>query len=466
MDKINNKKRVIVFLPSSLIDAFEVVLARACDLKDLGFEVIVSFCKGKIRGCPSNPHGLSSLCSFCEKNTKKALSKTLPSACIETSELVQTKNKISIETQQPKNLAARSTILTFYRKDTDRLNSNYINNLYIKKIFKKFIKYEISTYVYTKRLIEKLKPDRVEIYNGRITPSMSIMNAAKDSGIEFYLIDQLGYYKNIFISKNIEMHAIDNFKEEIRNFNPSLEDFTNGIDFFKKKRSGVSTDARSFTNRHIIGLFKKTNKKFIAIFLSSNDEVEAYGDNWFTNASKDPVKFIISLRGYLSELYQIIVRMHPNQSGDKTGSTQKIINELKNLQGIDVIQPNEKNSSYELIDLASVVITFGSTIGVEATYWGKTCILAGRAIWEDEKIAYYVDSSNEAFNLIISNPHALDKIGAVKVAAYIMKYRKTSVNLEYNRVDQLFYLKGLNFSSKRRGNLSFRLNQIIENFFS
>lgn len=50
---------------------------------------------------------------------------------------------------------------------------------------------------------------------------------------------------------------------------------------------------------------------------------------------------------------------------------------------IHLIPPDSKVSTYALMMSASKTLTFGSTVGIEATYWGKVSILYGKSFYMD-----------------------------------------------------------------------------------
>jgi hypothetical protein len=52
------------------------------------------------------------------------------------------------------------------------------------------------------------------------------------------------------------------------------------------------------------------------------------------------------------------------------------------------------------MDACEKTITFGSTIGVEATYWGKPSILLGKSYYDQMDGIYKPTSFEELFNLI------------------------------------------------------------------
>ena len=455
---------VAIFLPPSITESFEIVLARACDLNDNGENIVLAFCTGVFRGCVANPYGCNALCSHCASVTEQAIASVLPNISkvyyCRVTVVNNTKNNMPDSVFN----GPRSTILTFYRQDVDKINWKYKNALFIGGLFKRFKKYEKSTYYFTKSFIKRVKPKRIEYFNGRITPTMSISQAAIDSGVSHCAIEVSGFNKNFFFAHNTKVHDLSFLKDRMKNYEPGPEAKQMGISFFHKRRGGINTNDKTYTSSQHVGMFGSYNKKLVAIFLSSTDEFQIFGDEWFTNCSRDPASFVLELRSALDSSYDIVLRMHPNQSGDKTGISDHIMKVLSSQEGVQLIKPTDRHSSYELLDIACVAITFGSSIGFEATYSGKPSILAGRCAWESEGVAYVVESAEEAAKIVLSQPQPLDSNKAVKIATYYMDNLDETFNLSYEHERCLYKVRDLNFLPQKRKSFFYKLNRAIDKF--
>ena len=79
----------------------------------------------------------------------------------------------------------------------------------------------------------------------------------------------------------------------------------------------------------------------------------------------------------------IWIRVHPNLSGLSNAQTARLdALAARALPNVRVIAAESDVDSYALVDAAELVITFGSTIGIEAVYWGAPVMLLGRATYE------------------------------------------------------------------------------------
>lgn len=112
----------------------------------------------------------------------------------------------------------------------------------------------------------------------------------------------------------------------------------------------------------------------------------------------------------LSSDINIWVRFHPNQK-----VVPKKVEYVINLLGkkCRYILPAEATDSYALLEACEKIITFGSTLGAEATYWGTPSILCGRAEYESLDITYNPQSHEVLVPLINSDLESKERINAL-----------------------------------------------------
>ena len=70
------------------------------------------------------------------------------------------------------------------------------------------------------------------------------------------------------------------------------------------------------------------------------------------------------------------------------------------MSNLEIIEPDSPIGTYNLIDNCDLVITFGSTVGIEAVYQGKPSILMGRALYEDLGGLILPKSHSELINIL------------------------------------------------------------------
>jgi hypothetical protein len=110
-----------------------------------------------------------------------------------------------------------------------------------------------------------------------------------------------------------------------------------------------------------------------------------------------------------------------------------------------VIPPESIVSSYALMDACEKVITFGSTTGVEASYWGKPSILVGRAYYEMTGACYHVRDKEELVRDLNDHLEPKDKLGAIKYGyfqvdrKYLVEESDIDIDVKYRHLRWNFF---------------------------
>jgi hypothetical protein len=114
--------------------------------------------------------------------------------------------------------------------------------------------------------------------------------------------------------------------------------------------------------------FLGEHKKYLVFYTSSDDEVAGL---WEKNSRPfgeqiDAVKKLIE---YFSDQdnYKLIIRIHPNLK-NKSEIEQSRWSGLEQSRNVQIIKSDQKIDSYELMMKSAGVISYGSTIGLEAAY--------------------------------------------------------------------------------------------------
>ena len=137
------------------------------------------------------------------------------------------------------------------------------------------------------------------------------------------------------------------------------------------------------------------------------------------------------------------LRMHPNLSQLDNPFVNDLLELADKFDNIIVIAPAEKISSYSLMNAADKVISFGSTMGVEANYWGKPSILLSASEYYNLGVCYLPSSIEELCEMIKADLQPLAKEGALKYAFYLLDrevrcHRANFVDISFIKRNMLF----------------------------
>jgi hypothetical protein len=89
-------------------------------------------------------------------------------------------------------------------------------------------------------------------------------------------------------------------------------------------------------------------------------------------------------------------------------------------KNLTIIPPDSQISSYSLLQNCEKVLSFGSTVGIEAVFWGKPSILVGTMYYKDLGGTYNTNNHKEVIDLILARLEPKDKEPAL-MYGYFMK---------------------------------------------
>lgn len=239
----------------------------------------------------------------------------------------------------------------------------------------------LLVYLRAAKVIRACRPDVVITFNGRFATSKPIVAAAEQAGI-VVLRHERGYTYSHY---ELFSDAIHNFGYIRRRIEQSWDAADPqqrvllGHQFFRRRRGGDGIGWYSFTADQEKGLVpdRTVGKRRLVYFSSSDDEYAAVADAYEPGPWPDQlsaVQDLIVAHSAYTDL-ELVIRVHPHLVKKSAAERQRWA-QLEQT-GVLVIAPHEPVDSYALIDSAELVASYGSTIGMEAAYWGKPSILLG-----------------------------------------------------------------------------------------
>ena len=275
--------------------------------------------------------------------------------------------------------------------------------------------------------LEQGKYDRVYIFNGRYAGARPWIRACEKMGIPFYTHEKLcspgrAVRWDCSIPHNPEPYRarILDFWETAKNNDLIVSE---ARDFFEERPGGKMTGWVSFVGTQIreslpldwdharknIVIFTSTEWEFIAVQDIINQSVFHSQEETYQHLIKESLKRHQNLQFY--------IKVHPYSDTDKQRWWEK--EEYRKLKNCTIISPDSTVSSYAMLQACDTAITYISTIGIEATYWGKPSIVLGRSIYCGFDAVYEPKSSEEALAMICSDLIGKPQINALKYGAFM-----------------------------------------------
>jgi hypothetical protein len=404
----------------------EIELEIIKSIIDLNKNVTLYKCNDKIPTCFWNNSRVQQICNICKSKFSNAIN------LLDIEKKIIIKNfdltKYSeIQIKYPKNIellpkfvfdkaklgiGAFSSLISKYK--------DYQLQVLPKKIYFREIELAVKTYLFFLNEWRNKKPDKVYIFNGRITEYFSIIAVCKKLNIDFFSYEAASNPEKYVLQKNSTVHDFGSIKKIIPKkifLNKKINQNIKKI-LINKKNKIKKLDLFShlnFTKRfkinHLPNKFNHS-KRNIVIFNSSIDESASLIDlsknemikNNIYSDDNDGIIKILNFYKKNNSFY-FYIRAHPNLSSKnylfRKNSQIIFLEKLKkSFNNAEVIMPDSVVDSYALMRNCEKVITFGSSIGAEATYWGKPSILLNRALYEGEDCVYEPRSHQEVVSLI------------------------------------------------------------------
>ena len=395
--------------------------------------------------------GVKNTLSLIEENFTHLKIKDLisPEDTITAQKYFESKKKISFDQVYEEFEVGAATLSTYISRTRDRELIN-VEKYYVKELAIN----ALALYLATKRFLKEKNIDVVYNFNGRQDYVRAIMRASLALNINCFNVERarVGGYIETF--KNTLSHDIQAKKDHVdlcweqESWNDQ-EKIEIGSSFYTRQRGGESVIFPSYLKnqtKNYIPEEIQNGKDNVVLFNSSDDEFAALGDQFNNPIFKDQlegISYLINLFGRQYPNTNFIIRMHPNLRNVNYKYVTDIKDQHQKYPNIFVIYPESDIDSYALMDLATTVITFGSTLGLEATFYKKPSILLGKCFYYYSNVAYTPVNTFELENLLkTKNLIPLPQINALKFGFYYLKGGEKSKYYNEVEVGENVYFKG------------------------
>jgi hypothetical protein len=253
-----------------------------------------------------------------------------------------------------------------------------------REVIERSLDTSIKVYLATRVFLERFAPDRVNLFNGRGATFRGILRACQAAKVECFVhesgvtLDRINLARNTmphdagWVNRSILEHwdVSSHSDEEKRRI---------GATFFERQKMGEMLDGTPYTRHQRRGELPEEIERvgpLYSIFTSSEFERKCF-PQWYRYACHesqlDGIQDVIRIlkeRGFPGTL---CIRIHPNSRDEKPFLQGILRREVKD-DFVKIVDADSPVDSYALIEASDKVITFGSTVGVEATFQRKPAI--------------------------------------------------------------------------------------------
>ncbi len=395
---------------------FETELELAHTHADEGDHVTILTCGGELESCDPNPYHDAPRCAKCMGRRDCGL-KLIPSSVV-------TESFYSLTDEDRRGL---DQLRTRYESHDDLKKSTVgsfdIGYAVLSSLITKTRDPEVDLTAHAALLRASLRAawtvhrsmchyldthdvDRVYVFNGRFATMRAVLRACQEKGVECFTHERARDLSRYWLLRNTTIHDIEFMHKLILDtWNAA------GADSDREEVARAWYEDRD--RRDIDGGFVgdqqarrlpvdwDNDKRNITVFVSSEDECASVSDAWqnpLYNSQIDGIRAIIdSLTDDPGDLH-LYIRTHPNLALVDNVQTREIAK--LDAPFLTVIPPADPVDTYEMMRRSASVLTFGSTTGIEAVYWGAPSILAGMAFYRDFGATYNPASHEELVELL------------------------------------------------------------------
>ena len=346
--------------------------------------------------------------------------------------------------KQNLGLGVSSSLISFFHQSNFDTKKN--KKTVIKSLMSSAIIYERSL-----DLIERIKPDYIVTFNNRFATSLPIILAAKKNKIKIIRHERGSNFNKYEIFKK-DVHNLSYRADNVNYYWNIEKNLKKKLDIAKKyflnRRKGIPLSwdlKKNHAINQLSGYVPVKKKKYRIVFYTTNeDEHESIKDqltNVVWQSQEVALKKLIRCLSLLKN-FELYIRVHPVSDKRKSLNDQNKWQKFENGKNIFVVPYDGKINSYELLDTANLVVTYGGNIGIEAVYWGKNVITLRNAIYSKGKLIFEPKNFNELKKYIINLEFLrkpLNKKKIIPYAYYFMVFGKKFKFFKYSNFEECFY---------------------------
>lgn len=246
----------------------------------------------------------------------------------------------------------------------------------------------------------------IHLFNGRFYETHPLIEYCRKHQIDFITHEQSGRFTRMRTFFNTTPHSIANRKIEVEQAwakaNP-IDKFEIASQWFQGKKERSLKSTTHFAENQVRGKLPEIfedDKIKIGIFNSSEDEFKAIRE-WQHTLYTDQKEIIIRIleRFQSDDKVVFYLRFHPNLKGH----SDKMIRTLEegNFSNLHIIPPESHIDSYALIESVDKILTFGSTVSIEAAYLGTPSIIYGNSYYASLPSLYRPSNFEDLSSLLL-----------------------------------------------------------------
>ena len=255
-------------------------------------------------------------------------------------------------------------------------------------------------YDQTRELIRQTGSTCIVVFNGRFLHDAAAASAASAEGLPVLAFDFGGNDTDYDLTVD-DTHDWSALQTRMRNlyesWNPE-ERIEIGRSWFEARRNHADVRNARFVESQVAGqgIDLPRDKSIVVYFSSSGDEISELDVDWgeYFYGQPGALEAVAEACRGQEDLY-LVVRTHPHKRMKPTRDVEEWHAAVAAARPDLHLDEWSDVDSYTLMDQADVVVTFGSTTGVEAAYARKPVIVMGPSAYDELGCATRVSTASD-----------------------------------------------------------------------
>lgn len=287
--------------------------------------------------------------------------------------------------------------------------------------------------------LDSLNPNLAYIFNGRYVTSAACRYACKKRKVKYLLHERGSSHETFKLTADQSLQNIETFHRNVISYCKLFPDEIISIvaaKFYTSNRKKIELVTGQHSKNQIpdkVPPYCNTSDYSVYFCSSQNEICEDEKSEWDIGlgCQREAVAALVKI--YTKHKKLLVIRMHPN-SGNQSEKDLLFYNSIKS-DYVRIILPNDTYCSYRLAENSETVISFISTMGIEASYLGKPVICMGKSAY------YFSDDIMKPRNVYDLENYVLNPImpenrrSAEKIAFYLTE---VGFNHFYYKPEALF----------------------------
>jgi hypothetical protein len=283
-----------------------------------------------------------------------------------------------------------------------------------------------AAYVSLDRYLEHNDCDLFYLFNGRLANLRAALRACQKHGVRCFVHERGADHTFYSLAENTMPHDPAHMRYDLAATLAKAESAEQkslvAAEFYRERRDGKIGNWVSLTDDQIrdsvpAGWLESPTR--IAVFSTTESEFTCLREYYPPRIYPSQIE---GLEVILKDLAQrgfsgmFAVRVHPNSARTKSDFSERL--RALPYSFLRVIPPEEKLDSYALLETAQKVLTWGSTIGIEAAYRKIPTIVAGWGEYMHLGSTYNPVTHAELMDLLLTSLEAKPIQGAIDYGFY------------------------------------------------